>query len=403
MKKKFLVISLLIVIIINFISSVSYAEITTEDLLDEEGAQELLGGDDILSNLNNGQAGVVDNDGNNQVVKVSVGKNIVNTIFSIITRVLTPLPQIGSYVLSSAIVTIEEDSDTDSIFLNWWNWIWGTDGSTYTVYDTVMGEYRIFNFDFIDNKYEGVKAEVPLSYQIKENMRNIYYTLRDLSIGALLFILIYIGIRMAISTTAPKKAKYKKMFFNWLVSFILVFFMHYIIMALSYISSFILELIKKFADSMGLENLELNIMKGKVKDLSGKSGFNLITTLLTIWYLVYIQIKFFIMYTKRFCETTLLVMVSPLVTITYSIDKAGDNKAQAFNAWLKELVMKVSIQIIHAMIYCLFMLSAGIIAQEAPLIALIFFTGLARTEKIVRNLFDVKGDMLEQSKVPFVD
>ena len=41
-------------------------------------------------------------------------------------------------------------------------------------------------------------------------------------------VLLYIGIRMLLSTVAQDKAKYKQMLIDWVVSLCLLFFMHYI-------------------------------------------------------------------------------------------------------------------------------------------------------------------------------
>ena len=58
---------------------------------------------------------------------------------------------------------------------------------------------------------------------IRQNIAIWYYALRNLTIGILLAILVYVGIRMAISTVASEEAKYKSMLKDWLVSFVLVF------------------------------------------------------------------------------------------------------------------------------------------------------------------------------------
>ena len=50
----------------------------------------------------------------------------------------------------------------------------------------------------------------------------------------------------------------------------------------------------------------------------------------------------------------LLVVVSPLITCTYSLDKAGDGKAQALGAWLKEFIYTILIQPFHCIIYMCF-------------------------------------------------
>ena len=66
-------------------------------------------------------------------------------------------------------------------------------------------------------------------------LRNIiagwYVTLRTIAVVGLLSVLIYIGIRIIISSTAGDKAKYKQRLLDWVVAFCLLFFMHYIMAA----------------------------------------------------------------------------------------------------------------------------------------------------------------------------
>ena len=61
-------------------------------------------------------------------------------------------------------------------------------------------DVNFFNFD--NSLSDGVLT-------IRKNIAIWYYALRNLAIGILLAILIYVGIRMAISTVASEEAKYK--------------------------------------------------------------------------------------------------------------------------------------------------------------------------------------------------
>lgn len=59
-----------------------------------------------------------------------------------------------------------------------------------------------------------------------------YVTLRTIAVVGLLSVLIYIGIRIMISSTSGDKAKYKERLVDWIVAFCLLFFMHYIMAAI---------------------------------------------------------------------------------------------------------------------------------------------------------------------------
>ena len=64
---------------------------------------------------------------------------------------------------------------------------------------------------------------------IKEGVAKVYYLCRLIAMILSLLVLIYIGIRMAISTVASDQARYKKMFISWIESIIILFAMPYLI------------------------------------------------------------------------------------------------------------------------------------------------------------------------------
>lgn len=85
-----------------------------------------------------------------------------------------------------------------------------------------------------------------------------------------------------------------------------------------------------------------------------------------------------------------LVVISPLITITYSIDKAGDNQAQAFKTWTKEFLVNVFVQPLHALLFLIFMYSVYGIMERAPILAIIFLAALSRGEQLFRTIFKVE-------------
>ncbi len=115
--------------------------------------------------------------------------------------------------------------------------------------------------------------------------------------------------------------------------------------------------------------------------------------------LVYYQVKFFIVYFKRLLEVGFLISISPLVTITYPIDKVGDGRAQAYKAWLTKIIYNIFIQLIHAIVYVVFIFSAAEIAKTVPIIGILFLTTLSRTEKIIKTTFGLGGKGLGDEKL----
>ncbi len=54
---------------------------------------------------------------------------------------------------------------------------------------------------------------------IRDSVATWYYIIRNVTIAVMLVILIYVGIRMALSTIASEKAQYQRMLVSWLVGF----------------------------------------------------------------------------------------------------------------------------------------------------------------------------------------
>lgn len=283
----------------------------------------------------------------------------------------------------------------------------------------IFGEAGITSIDFFNTSGNDT---INL---IRDNIAVWYYVLRNLSIVILLGILLYVGIRMAISTVASDQAKYKKMFTDWAVSLALVF-------VLQYIMIFTIECNNVLVDV-------LNIARGKVQQGTYADGLNGtfqagndalgidpkdnqydnalnqiasqawhvsftvgVSSALVYIILVGMTLMFLIMYIKRMLTIGFLIVISPLITITYSIDKMGDGKSQALNAWLKEFVFNVLIQPFHCIIYLIFTNTAINLLVEQQTLAsavlsicmvLFIFTG----EKIVRNIFNFRASSLGEA------
>lgn len=96
-----------------------------------------------------------------------------------------------------------------------------------------------------------------------------YVTLRTIAVVGLLSVLIYIGIRIIISSTSADKAKYKQRLLDWVIAFCLLFFMHYIMAA----TLTVVEKVNDVLASMTSVNdgLEINPEYGKVEYVGEQS------------------------------------------------------------------------------------------------------------------------------------
>lgn len=184
---------------------------------------------------------------------------------------------------------------------------------------------------------------------IREAVASWYYVMRNIAAAILLCILIYVGIRMAISTIASDRAAYKKMLTDWAVSLALIFLIQYIIVFTFSVNSAFIKALSEIGDATALNE--------STKDLFLTSlGYDLnsVAATVVVCMLTWQTFSLLITYIQRMLKVSFLVIISPLITLTYSIDKMGDGKAQALNTWLKEFVYTVLLQPFHCIVYMAF-------------------------------------------------
>lgn len=227
---------------------------------------------------------------------------------------------------------------------------------------------------------------------IRQNIAIWYYALRNLAIGILLAVLVYVGIRMAISTVASEEAKYKTMLKDWVVSFVLVFLLQYIIAFTLNANNALVNIME---NAMG--NVDKNSIFSDIMDTFALQGVNPISftmgfgSAIAFCILVGVTLSFLVFYIKRMLTLAFLVIISPIVTITYSIDKMGDNQSQALNKWIKEFVYTVLIQPFQCLIYIVFATTALDLMQDktlgAAILGCIMLLFIHQAEHIVRGIF----------------
>lgn len=322
---------------------------------------------------------------------LSYGTSIVGTVTGIIARFFNILALQIDLVIAQLTYTTEGDND-----LNYW----------FTIERCVFNRIALFNINYFntyddgEGVYEVGDLEVHASISnstVKKSISGVYYICRFVAMTLGLLVLIYIGIRMALSTVASDKAKYKKMLISWVESIIIMFLMLYIMSIIINLGEMITGILYNIEQDLltSQDNTQYEIFEKTVRTETRNYTFSLSGLKVTFWSIVYwcllfMEVKFMWTYLKRFLMVGFLMIISPLITITYSIDKAGDGKAQAFTNWMKEFTLNVLIQPLHAIIYMVFVLTANNIAAESPIVAVAFFMAMGTVEKMVKTIFNMK-------------
>ena len=406
MAKKTISTLLVLVIVFNFIfSSVSFAEErhTTSGM----GMQDQVYANDAnyQAQPKNGaaekaaEAGTYDDDtmGSDQPINQDMGGiSVLGAVIGYISLIIDIIPLTIHFIISKVGTTeyidrtaldnvkgnIDSNMVTDAIGMTW-----------VTIEDIVFNMVSLFNINYFDTEptfksgvgdYVVEMEKTSANETIADVTAKLFYILRIFSAIISLAVLVYIGIRMGISSMAQDKAKYKHMLVSWVESIVVLFLLSYIMVICVNLSQLLTGIFFMFRCTIcsSVESFEEVICNNILGNIFEGAGFKMVMYSLMYWLVVYTQLKFFLLYFKRTLVLAFLIIIAPLITITYPIDKAGDGKAQAFSAWLSEFIFMVFVQPLHAIVYLIFMFMAGAIVEYAPLLALAFMLSLTRVETI---------------------
>lgn len=272
----------------------------------------------------------------------------------------------------------------------------------FNVGKVLTNQYELFDISYLISG-NPTKSDVKTMFVdgFQKQIPNWYLGVRNLALALSIVVLIYIGLRMALSVAVDEKAKYKKMFTGWVEGIILMFLMHYIIIAAIQANKLLINILTEAGQVTGKTVWIFEFMSqfNCVTLMWSSMGERIVYSVLLIA-LTMIQIKFFVFYFQRVLKIALYIIISPLVCMTYAIDKAGDGRAQGFNNWLKEFMMTIFIQPIHLIIYVVFVYTAGYIAVEYPVLGVMFLLLLDQSEKLIKRMFNVspKGKKIQDIK-----
>ncbi len=174
----------------------------------------------------------------------------------------------------------------------------------------------------------------------------------NLSLAAMIIIIIYTGIRMALTTIAEKKAEYKEMLFNLVKAiakiFMLAAIMALIIMISQYVTSIFADHGPNPDDPISGKNLYVTMVTRALGSFSFKAK---IPAAILFFGLTLTFFKFCFRYTKRLLNTYLLIIIAPILVAKDAYEGASGKQGKTFSAWLQEFTLNVALQPAHALIY----------------------------------------------------
>lgn len=266
-----------------------------------------------------------------------------------------------------------------------------------TPFDIFFNKAQILDANFFN--FKDIKED-SIVYNIRVGIASWYYILRVVASAILLVVLIYVGIRMAISTVATDKAMYQKMLIDWVSSLAIIFLIHYVIIFTLTVSNALVKSIALSVDSQMISDTyeyigQLAIQKTDIDSIAATVIFCML-----VWQTFGLLISYF----NRMLKLAFLVIISPLITLTYSIDKMGDGKAQALSSWLKEYVYTVLMQPVHCIIYmCFIDIAFSLLLEKqgngvsketlaVAIISILCVKFVKDAENLVRKIFRFEDD-----------
>ena len=245
-------------------------------------------------------------------------------------------------------------------------------------------------YDFTDGEDEETKTvqtSIKSSAAVLQPIIATWYTiLRLIALVGLLSVLVYIGIRIVISSSSQEKAKYKKMIIDWVAAICILFILQFIMVIIIQIAESVTQMLLPDASSAQInpDNLMSNI-RNQVNTRGLLNGFGHMIIYLA---LVIYTCMFTIIYLKRLLYMAFLTMIAPLIALTYPLDRIKDGQAQAFTTWIREYTFNALLQVIHLLLYTILIDSAQTLIDQGNLIyALVAIGFLIPAEKFIRKMF----------------
>lgn len=240
---------------------------------------------------------------------------------------------------------------------------------------------------FYKNGISTGKTRESTAAQLQVTVSKWYKALRLVSLVALLSVLVYVGIRIIISSTGQEKAKYKKMIGDWVAAICILFVLNYI---MAFTMDIVNRIIDVFSSSSLVDANEVDTLMSGIRNNINDNQYSDLTTftnLILYIVLVIYTIIFTIHYLKRVVYLAFFTMIAPLIAVTYPIDRIKDGQAQAFGTWIKEYTFNAAIPVIHIIIYSALVGSAKDLAIDNPLYAIVCISFLIPAEKFFKKLF----------------
>lgn len=256
-------------------------------------------------------------------------------------------------------------------------------GNVVSIDSIIFDEYPLTKLNLFTKSLKNGETQNSFIASFANNINVWFHNFTIIAIVAYLAILLYMGIRITMSSTASKQAMYKELFTQWVTGVIILFLFPVVIRyAIEINTSFVGmvgETVEKMdkseattqyidpdettslstdeSNSEEAKNMELNPFRQDDKGYMAVMARRAHNTERLSYAFVYLVMSFqlviiAVMYYKRLFMVAFLIVIFPIVMIAHVLEKVANVKmGGAFSKWTKEILITIFVQSIHAIIY----------------------------------------------------
>ncbi len=263
-------------------------------------------------------------------------------------------------------------------------WIDENDTNNTVSIDTIIfDEYPLTKLNLFTKSLKEGEEQNSFIQTFATNINKWFSNFTMIAVVAYLIILLYMGIRIVMNSTAAKKSIYKEMFVQWVTGIIILFIFPVVI-------RYAIEINSAFVSMVGatIQNMDNSNVNIEYKDPDEKSGLSTDevvseetknmelypfaendkgymavmakrahTTKRLSYAFIYLIMAFqlviiAVMYYKRLFMVAFLLVIFPVIMVVHVLEKVANIKTGgAFSKWTKEILITIFVQSIHAVIY----------------------------------------------------
>ena len=251
-----------------------------------------------------------------------------------------------------------------------------------------------------DNSDENTEEKTEIDennivYQLRKNLANWYYIIRNCSIAIMLFITVYVGLRMALTSIAEKKANYNNLLKSFVYAFLIILFLHLYMYLVFFVNDTLVgtfkDLGQQFANTaVNQTQQEINMYDAvRTKAYAFDFTEGVPATIIYI-FLIYLLVRFLLIYLKRYFTIYILAISGSFMGVKYAFEKISGRSRTTLGKWFKDFTFNVLLQTVHAFLYVVFMAVAISVSETSiagMAMCLIILNAMLKMDKIIIKIF----------------